>query len=117
MLPPEAQPRAESLRDVSARLALRWAIHQAKLTGAVVGSLGLVTFGLFGTLSVMTQFLQFGLGYSALHAGVRVLPEAGAIAIVAPLSTLLVQAVGTKLTVGAGSGQAGTLISRTGPGR
>jgi Na+/melibiose symporter-like transporter len=69
---------------------------------AAVGSVGLVTFGLFGTLFVMTQFLQFGLGHSALQAGVRVLPAAGAIAIVAPLSTLLVRAVGTKLTVGAG---------------
>ena len=55
---------------------------------AAVGSVGLVTFGLFGTLFVMTQFLQFGLGYSALQAGVRVLPAAGAIAVVAPLSTV-----------------------------
>ena len=43
---------------------------------AAIGSLGLVTFGLFGTLFVMTQFLQFVLGYSALQAGVRVLPAA-----------------------------------------
>ena len=69
---------------------------------AAISSLGLVTFGLFGTLFVMTQFLQFGLGYSALQAGVRVLPAAGAIAVVAPLSTLLVRTAGTKLTVGAG---------------
>lgn len=72
-----------------------------RFSGAV-GSLGLVTFGLFGTLFVMTQFLQFGLGYSALQAGVRVLPAAGAIAVVAPLSTLLVRLAGTKLTVAAG---------------
>jgi hypothetical protein len=63
---------------------------------------GLVTFGLFGALFVMTQFLQFGLGYSALQAGVRVLPAAGAIAVVAPLSTPLVRLAGTKLTVAAG---------------
>lgn len=69
---------------------------------AAISSLGLVTFGLFGTLFVMTQFLQFGLGYSALQAGVRVLPAAGAIAVVAPLSTLLVRTAGTKFAVGAG---------------
>jgi EmrB/QacA subfamily drug resistance transporter len=69
---------------------------------AAVGSVGLVTFGLFGTLFVMTQFLQFGLGYSALQAGVRVLPAAGAIAVVAPLSTVLVRVAGTRLTVAAG---------------
>jgi EmrB/QacA subfamily drug resistance transporter len=72
-----------------------------RFSGAV-GSVGLVTFGLFGALFVMTQFLQFGLGYSALQAGVRVLPAAGAIAIVAPLSTPLVRLAGTKLTVAAG---------------
>jgi EmrB/QacA subfamily drug resistance transporter len=69
---------------------------------AAVSSVGLVTFGLFGALFVLTQYLQFGLGYSALQAGIRVLPAAGAIAVVAPLSTVLVRAIGTKLTVAAG---------------
>ncbi len=45
---------------------------------------------------------MFQLGYTALQAGVRVLPAAGAIALVAPLSTVLVRAVGTKLTAAAG---------------
>ena len=61
-----------------------------RFSGAVA-SIGLVMFGLFGALFVMTQFLQFGLGYTALQAGVRVLPAAGAIAVVAPLSALLVR--------------------------
>ena len=69
---------------------------------AAVCSVGLVTFGLFGALFALTQFLQFGLGYSALQAGVRVLPAAGAIAVVAPLSTVLVRVIGTKFTVAAG---------------
>ena len=59
-------------------------------------------FGLFGALFVLTQYLQFSLGYSALQAGVRVLPAAGAIAVIAPFSTVLVRAIGTKLTVAAG---------------
>jgi hypothetical protein len=58
--------------------------------------------GQFGALFVLTQYLQFGLGYSALQAGVRVLPAAGAIAVVAPLSTIGVRAAGTKITVAAG---------------
>ena len=33
-------------------------------------------FGLVGSLFVLTQFLQFDLGYSALQAGVRMLPIA-----------------------------------------
>ncbi len=69
---------------------------------AAISSVGLVTFGLFGALFVLTQYLQFDLGYTPLQAGIRVLPAAGAIALVAPLSTLLVRAVGTKLTAAAG---------------
>jgi len=63
---------------------------------------GLLAFGLYGALFVLTQFLQFQLDYTPLQAGLRVLPAAGAIAIVAPLSTLLVSRLGTKLTVTGG---------------
>ena len=69
---------------------------------AGVLSNGLLAFGLFGSLFVLTQMLQFQLGYTPLQAGVRVLPAAGAIALAAPLSSLLVRAVGTKLAVGGG---------------
>jgi EmrB/QacA subfamily drug resistance transporter len=69
---------------------------------AAVSSVGMVMFGLFGALFVLTQYLQFCLGYSALQAGVRVLPAAGAIAIIAPLSTVGVRVAGTKLTAAAG---------------
>lgn len=63
---------------------------------------GLLAFGLYGALFVLTQFLQFQLGYTPLQAGLRVLPAAGAIAVMAPLSTLLVRTLGSKLTVAAG---------------
>ena len=69
---------------------------------AAVSSVGLVTFGLFGALFILTQFMQFNLGYSPLQAGLRVLPAAGAIAVVAPLSALLVRVAGTKLTAASG---------------
>ena len=70
-------------------------------SGAIV-SVGLVMFGLFGALFVLTQFLQFQLGYTALQAGVRTLPAAGAIVVVAPLSSALVRRLGTKFAVAAG---------------
>jgi EmrB/QacA subfamily drug resistance transporter len=67
-----------------------------------IGSEGMATIGLFGTLFVLTQFLQFDLGYTPLQAGIRTLPAAGAIAVVSPLSALLQRSVGTKVTVAAG---------------
>lgn len=67
-----------------------------------IGSVGLVTFGLIGSLFVLTQFLQFELGYSALAAGVRVIPAAAAIALVAPLSALAVRWAGSKVVLAAG---------------
>jgi len=69
---------------------------------AAVGANGLALFGLAGSLFVLTQFLQFNLGYSALQAGVRMLPIAATIAVIAPLSTAAVRAAGTKLTASAG---------------
>ena len=67
-----------------------------------VSSNGLAMFGLAGALFVLTQFLQFNLGYSALQAGVRMLPIAAALAVIAPASSVLVRMVGTKLTTAAG---------------
>jgi EmrB/QacA subfamily drug resistance transporter len=69
---------------------------------APVCSLGLTMFGLVGTLFVLTQFLQFNLGYTPLQAGVRMLPMAGAMAVVAPLSSIAVRRAGTKLTIASG---------------
>jgi EmrB/QacA subfamily drug resistance transporter len=67
-------------------------------TGSV-SSVGLIMFGMAGALFVLTQFLQFDLGYDPLEAGVRVLPAAGAIAVVAPMSTLALRLLGTKATI------------------
>ena len=69
---------------------------------AAIASVGMVMFGLFGALFIMTQFLQFDLGYTPLQAGLRVLPAAGAVAVIAPLSAIGVRVAGTKLTVAAG---------------
>ncbi len=75
---------------------------------APVTSVSLTIFGLFGALFVLTQFLQFQLGYTPLQAGLRMLPAAGAIALVAPPSSALVRRFGTKVTIAAGMLIAGT---------
>ena len=69
---------------------------------AAVSSVGLVAFGLFGSLFVLTQYLQFSLGFTALQTGLRILPAAAAIAVVAPISSSVVRHAGTKITAGSG---------------
>jgi Na+/melibiose symporter-like transporter len=81
---------------------LSLAFFRNRSFSAAISSVSLATFGMFGALFVLTQFMQFNLGYSALAAGLRVLPAAGAIAVVAPVSPLLIRAVGSKLTAAAG---------------
>jgi EmrB/QacA subfamily drug resistance transporter len=81
---------------------LNMRFFRSRRFSAAVSSVALVTFGLFGALFVLTQFMQFSLGYSALQTGIRVLPAAGAIAVIAPVSTVLVRWVGTKITVAGG---------------
>ncbi len=74
----------------------------ARRFSAAVICNGILAFGLYGALFVLTQLLQFQLGYTPLQAGLRVLPAAGAIAVAAPLSTVLVRRLGAKLTVTGG---------------
>jgi EmrB/QacA subfamily drug resistance transporter len=81
-------------------LNLEFFRHRA-FSGAI-SSVGLAIFGLFGALFVLTQFLQFDLAYTPLQAGLRVLPAAAAIAVVAPASALLQRAAGTRLTIALG---------------
>jgi len=69
---------------------------------AAIGSMSLVIFSLFGGLFLLTQYLQFSLGYSALQAGLRVGPIALTILFVAPASMFLVRRLGTKLVVFSG---------------
>ena len=69
---------------------------------SAISSVWLITFGMYGALFVLTQYLQFSLGYTALQTGIRVLPAAGAVALVAPFSPVLVRLAGSKLTTAAG---------------
>jgi EmrB/QacA subfamily drug resistance transporter len=59
-------------------------------------------FGLLGALFLQTQILQFDLGYSPLHAGLRVLPVAAVLCVSAQVSPVVARVIGIKFTVAAG---------------
>ncbi|HUO47371.1 MAG TPA: MFS transporter, partial [Acidimicrobiales bacterium] len=81
---------------------LNLAFFRVRSFSVAVCSIGLGTFGFIGALFLLTQFLQFELGFSPLQAGIRMLPAAAAVAVVAPLSALADRALGLKLTTAAG---------------
>jgi EmrB/QacA subfamily drug resistance transporter len=66
---------------------------------AAIGALALVLFALMGMFFLMTQYLQFVLGFSALQAGVRIAPVALALLVLAPLSVVIARRIGTKAVV------------------
>ena len=69
---------------------------------AAVAAMGLVMLALMGTLFLLTQYLQFSLGYSPLATGLRIAPIAAVLLVAAPLSTAAARRVGTKVVVFAG---------------
>ena len=81
---------------------LRLRFFESRSFSAAVAALLLGLFALAGSLFVITQILQFDLGFSPLQAGVRILPMAALIAVAAPLSTLIARVAGTKATAAAG---------------
>ncbi|HEX3454251.1 MAG TPA: MFS transporter, partial [Gaiellaceae bacterium] len=62
-------------------------------------SIMFVFFSMFGVTFLLTQYLQFVLGYTPFQAGIRFLPWAIVMLIGAPLSAPLAHRIGTKLTV------------------
>jgi Na+/melibiose symporter-like transporter len=62
----------------------------------------LIFFAMFGSLFLLTQYLQSIMGFSALEAGLALLPWAAVMLVVAPLSARLAERFGTKLVVGTG---------------
>ncbi len=69
---------------------------------AASGAIALVFLALFGTLFILTQYLQSVLGYSTVKAGAVLLPQAATIMICAPLSNVWVQKLGNKIVVATG---------------
>jgi EmrB/QacA subfamily drug resistance transporter len=74
-----------------------------RFTAASAGIM-LLFFAMFGSIFLQTQYLQFVMDYTALQAGVRLLPMAIVMLIVAPNSARLVDRWGTKIVVGLGLG-------------
>ena len=66
------------------------------------GSVTLAFFALFGTTLLLTQYQQIVRGYTALQAGIRVLPVALALVAFAPRSAKMAARFGTKRVVASG---------------
>ena len=66
---------------------------------AAAAAVMLVNFAFLGTLFLLTQFLQFVLGYTPLQAGIRMLPAVIGFMVMSPLAPRLVARFGTKLVV------------------
>ncbi len=80
---------------------LRMAFFRNARFSAASVAVALVFFALLGSIFVLTQQLQFVLGYSPFATGVRITPLA-TLVIAAPLSARLAERVGTKFVVASG---------------
>ena len=69
---------------------------------AASGAVTLTFFALFGTLFLVTQYMQSVMGYSALESGIRYLPLAATLLVVSPISAKLAARFGSKLVVASG---------------
>jgi EmrB/QacA subfamily drug resistance transporter len=69
---------------------------------AANASITLIFFAMFGSIFMLTQYMQFTLGYTPLESGVRLLPYAVTMMIVAPTSARVVERFGSKVTVATG---------------
>jgi EmrB/QacA subfamily drug resistance transporter len=78
------------------------AFFSSRRFSAAIAALALVLFALLGMFFLITQYLQFSLGFSPLQTGLRVGPIALVLLVAAPLSVVLVRRVGTKPVVATG---------------
>src|SRR5207302_767675 len=69
---------------------------------AATAAINMVFFAMFGTFFLLTQYLQLVLGYSALEAGVRMLPMAFTMMVAAPASARFVERFGSRKVVSTG---------------
>ena len=77
-------------------------IFTSRAFSAAAGAVTVIFFALFGSLFLLTQFLQLVQGYSPLAAGVRALPFALAMAAASPVSPLLAERFGTRVIMPGG---------------
>ncbi len=77
-------------------------IFASRAFSTAAASVTVIFFALFGSLFVLTQYLQLVHGYSPLSAGLRALPFALAIGAMSPLSPILAKRFGTRVIIPAG---------------
>jgi EmrB/QacA subfamily drug resistance transporter len=77
-------------------------VFRSRVFTAAAASVTIVFFALFGSLFILTQYLQLVRGYSPLAAGVRALPFALAMGAVSPISTSLAKRFGIRVVIPAG---------------
>ena len=85
---------AWEMRTATPMLPLRF-FRNRTFTAANVTSM-LMSFGMFGSIFLLTQFLQTAQHYSPLQAGLRVLPWTAMPLIVAPIAGLLSDRIGGR---------------------
>ncbi|MFC1417209.1 DHA2 family efflux MFS transporter permease subunit [Streptacidiphilus cavernicola] len=62
----------------------------------------LMSVGMFGSIFLLSQWLQTAQGYSPMEAGVRMLPWTAMPMVVAPLAGMLVDRIGGRIIIAAG---------------
>jgi EmrB/QacA subfamily drug resistance transporter len=77
-------------------------IFASRAFTASAAAVTVIFFALFGSLFVLTQYLQLVHGYSPLSAGVRALPFALAMGVMSPLSPKLAERLGARIVIPAG---------------
>src|SRR5439155_27288347 len=88
------------LRAPAPMLPMRFFRNRA--FSAANGASLLLFFGLFGSIFLLTQFLQTSQGYSPLEAGLRTLPWTVTPIFVAPLAGALSDRVGGRALISLG---------------
>jgi EmrB/QacA subfamily drug resistance transporter len=77
-------------------------IFASRAFSASAAAVTIIFFALFGSLFVLTQYLQLVHGYSPLAAGVRALPFALAMGLMSPLSPVIAGRLGSRIVIPAG---------------
>lgn len=81
---------------------LNVALFRQRRFSVAIATMAMLIFTLMGALFLLTQYLQFSLGYTALQTGIRIMPIAAVLLVSAPSSTWLVRRTNTKVVVFAG---------------
>jgi EmrB/QacA subfamily drug resistance transporter len=77
-------------------------LFRAPAFAAAMVAMLLTSFGLFGSMFFLSQYLQGVLAFGTMETGLAILPLAVALAIFSPLGMTAMRVIGTRSTVAAG---------------